>query len=230
MTSLFRFTEAIDKLSNGVGRFGSWLILPLIFVIIFDVLTRKFQFIQQAILNSFLHDYISPTKLQELEWHLHAAIFLLAFGMTYLHNAHVRVDVLRETFSRRKQAIVELIGLLVFALPYFAVVTYYGWEFVSRAFVSGEGSDALTGLPHRWVIKSFLLAGLIVMLLSCLSALIKICLYLFGSPEQSKAAVDRLSIFPVQVEEHADMPGDAPDEAAELVHDPEFPDENRPMT
>ncbi|WP_135077101.1 TRAP transporter small permease subunit [Terasakiella sp. SH-1] len=231
MPFLLKVTDRIDRLCEKVGQLGSWLILPLIFIIIFDVLTRKFQFIQQAILNSPLYEFLSPTKLQEMEWHLHAAIFLTAFGMTYLHNAHVRVDVLRENLSHRRQAINELLGILFFALPFFAVICFYSWEFVARAYLSGEGSDALTGLPHRWIIKSVFLVGVVVIFLTCVSVAIKLAFYLFGKPEHAAAADEALNIFPVEVEEHVDdvSPGDGSHEEFH-VDNPEIPDENRPMT
>ena len=203
MLWMLRQSARIDKIANIVGRFGSLLILPLIFVIIFDVLTRKFQSFQLDIQDSFLHDYISPTKLQELEWHLHAVIFFLAYGMAYLANAHVRVDVLRDGFSRRKQAWIELLGLIFFAVPYLCVVLWFGWDFVCRSFLSGEGSDALTGIPNRWIVKSFLLIGLLMTLLVVLSVIAKLIAFLFGSPDICRQADSLLNVFSAEV--HAEM-------------------------
>ena len=196
MLWMLRQTIWVDKIANAVGRLGSLLILPLIAIIMFDVLTRKFQSVQLAIQDSVLGDYISPTKLQELEWHLHAVIFFLAFGMAYLANAHVRVDVLREGFSRRRQAWIEFLGLLFFAVPYLCVVLWFGWDFVSRSFLSGEGSDALTGLPYRWIVKSFLLLGLVLTLMVVLSVMAKLFAYLFGSSKIRSSADELLNIFP----------------------------------
>lgn len=195
------FIEIVDGLVIRIGNLGSLLLLPLIAVIVFDVLSRKFQFIQQYILNSAMHDYLAPTKLQELEWHLHAAIFLLAFGMTYLANAHVRVDVYRERQSTKKQAWIETIGLILLAIPYLLVVIYYGYDFVFRSFTSNEGSDALTGLPNRWIIKSVLLLGLVLLFASVLSTLSKLFQFLLSDdPETVASAENALSIFPAKDE------------------------------
>ena len=117
MRKMLDIADSIEKVPQFFGRLGSWLIIPLIAIIMFDVLTRKMfggaiqQWIQE---NPALYDFLSPTKLQEWEWHLHGALFMLAIGFSYTMNAHVRVDVLREKASDRKQAWIELTGLIAF--------------------------------------------------------------------------------------------------------------------
>ncbi len=55
-----------------------------------------------------------------MEWHLHAALFLLALGYAYVKNSHVRIEVIREGFSTKVKSILEVIGVLFFILPYTA--------------------------------------------------------------------------------------------------------------
>ncbi|MEM7068691.1 MAG: TRAP transporter small permease subunit [Pseudomonadota bacterium] len=197
MKTLLSFANVCERIVVRIGEWSSFLILQLIAVIMYDVVSRKFQFIQQMVLNSPLYDYISPTKLQELEWHLHAVIFLLAFGYGYFCNTHVRVDLLREKMHPRRQAAIELIGLIAFALPYLLIMGFYTWEFASSSFAQGEGSDALTGLPHRWVIKSFLLIGICLMLMAVISIAIRLLAYLSGSPEiQERSALALKNLIP----------------------------------
>ena len=40
-----------------------------------------------------------------MEWHLHAALFLLALGYAYLKNSHVRIEVIRESFGTKLKSI-----------------------------------------------------------------------------------------------------------------------------
>lgn len=171
--------DQVDRLVRLIGKFGSLLILPLIFVTVFDVVTRKFIFLQQRILESPLHNLLSPTKLQELEWHLHAAIFLLTFGFAYLSNAHVRVDLIREALTPRKQMLIELLGLCLLALPYVAVLIYFSWQFVQSSYDQQEMSSAMTGLPYRWIIKSVFLAGVLLLCLSIISTIVRLLIILF---------------------------------------------------
>ena len=181
--------NALDALVRYVGKFASWLIIPLILVTVFDVVTRKFVVLQQLILESPLHNLLSPTKLQELEWHLHAAIFLLAFGFTYLSNAHVRVDLVRETLTPRKQMLVELLGLGLLALPYVSLLIFYAWDFVQTSFRQNEMSSAMTGLPHRWIIKSVFLAGIVLLCISMVSTVIRLLIILLAPTRDFQQAL-----------------------------------------
>ena len=194
--------DRIEKVPQFFGRLGSWLILPLIGVVMFDVLTRKLfgGAIQQWIQETSLYLVLSPTKLQESEWHLHGALFMLAIGFSYTMNAHVRVDVLREKVSDRKQAWIEMLGILVFLLPYLLVIGYLCLNFIWRAYDSNEASAAMTGLSHRWIIKSFLLVCLILVLFAGVCTLLRQWVYLFG-PEHLRGDV-KMNMLTSAVAEH----------------------------
>lgn len=195
MHRLLAVSDALEKLCRGAGRLGAWMIAPLILIIMYDVITRKIPGVQQWVLNSPLYDYISPTKLQEAEWHLHAVIFLLAWGMAYLTGAHVRVDLWRETRSARTRGWAELIMMLLIALPYCATLVWVSVEFAWNSFQQGEGSSALTGIPHRWVIKTFLPLGAILLSAALLSTLIRLVVYLAGGEETRAQALRRLGML-----------------------------------
>ncbi len=167
MRQLFRIQEFLARIVTAVGKISAWLSIPLMVVIIFDVVTRRF-----LVLGS--------TKLQEGEWHLHAVLFLLCIGFTYIEDAHVRIDLLRERLSTRAKDWVELIGCIVFVIPYCLIVTYFAEDFVERSWAVGEASDSATGLPYRWAIKAFLPLGLFVLLLSGITILLRKIIELFG--------------------------------------------------
>jgi TRAP-type mannitol/chloroaromatic compound transport system permease small subunit len=202
MRQMLDLADRLEKVPQFFGRLGSWLILPLIGVIMFDVLTRKLfgGAIQQWIQETPLYHVLSPTKLQESEWHLHALVFLLAIGFSYTMNAHVRVDVLREKVSDRKQAWIEMLGIIIFLLPYLLVIGYLCLNFIWRAYDSNEASAAMTGLSHRWIIKSFLLVCLILVLFAGLCTLLRQWVYLFG-PEHLRGDV-KMNMLSSAVAEH----------------------------
>ncbi len=201
MRILLGFSDLMEKVCATAARLGSWLIVPLILVVVYDVVTRKIVFIQQIVMNSPLYAYISPTKLQEMEWHLHAMIFLLAYALAYLNGTHVRVDLWRERRNERTRGWVELLALLVFALPYCGVLVYQSWFFVVKSYMQAEGSAALTGIPHRWVIKSFLLIGTAMLFASLLATLLRLVVYLFGPAALREQALSRLGMVRVPAEQ-----------------------------
>ena len=164
---LLKISKFLEIIVTFFGKIGSWLSIPLIFIIIFDIVTRRF-----LILGS--------TKLQEMEWHLHTALFLLVLGYAYLKNAHVRIEIVRDKYSTFTKIIFETIGIFIFLIPYTCLVIYYGIDFVNRSFNMNEVSSALTGLSHRWIIKSFIPLGMILLLLAGLSKFTLNIIYIIG--------------------------------------------------
>ena len=160
-------SQFLEKIVTFFGKLGSWLAIPLIFIIIFDIVTRRF-----FILGS--------TKLQEMEWHLHTALFLLVIGYAYLKDSHVRIEIVREKYSTLIKSIFETLGILLFLIPYTTLVIFYGIDFVIRSFNLNEVSSALTGLSHRWIIKFFIPFGMFLLLLAGFSILIKKVLFIIN--------------------------------------------------
>ena len=53
----------------------------------------------------------------------------------------------------------------MFALPFTALIVYYGYGYAYEAYEIGEGSPDPGGLPHRWIIRAVIpLSSLFVML------------------------------------------------------------------
>ena len=193
-TTIFRISRCLDAVVIFAGKAGAWLFLPLILVIVFDVVTRRAEgeawsaliWLQDGLMwvKTGVEDILglTSTKLQELEWHLHAAIFALCFGFAYIANAHVRVDLIREKLKPRSQQWIELFGALLFMIPYCGLLFFIFLEYAGNAYDQGEGSSALTGLSHRWVIKAFLPFGLAIAALSAIAVLMRRLLVLFSPP------------------------------------------------
>ncbi|MBT3940004.1 MAG: TRAP transporter small permease subunit [Pelagibacterales bacterium] len=175
--TLLKISSKLENILEAIGKLGAWLSLPLIGIIMFDIISRKF-----FVLGS--------TKLQEMEWHLHAALFLLALGYAYLKNSHVRIEVIREGFSTKLKAILEVIGVIIFILPYTGLIVWFGIDFVSRSYGLQEVSSALTGLSHRWIIKSFVPMGMAFLWLAGISVLLRNISYLIGLKSNNQILMD----------------------------------------
>ncbi len=174
MNKLLTIAERLDAIVDGIGRLAAWLLPVLVVLTVFDVVTRRYFFGSSA-------------AVQEMEWHLHTAIFALCLGYGYLRNAHVRIEILRERMLSRGRAVVELLGCLFLLLPYMAVLIYFGVDFVASSYAMGEGSSSPAGLPHRWVIKGVLLLGIVLMLLAGISTALRQVLVLFASSADLRA-------------------------------------------
>ena len=179
MTFLQISCIGLNRVICYVGRAATWMALALMIVIIFDVVSRRF-----FVLGS--------TKLQELEWHFHTALFIFCLGYAFLANAHVRIDLFRSRIPKRLQSWVELIGCLCFVIPYCGILLYNGIGFAVESYVSNEVSSAGTGLSDRWIIKSALAAGLGMLMLTGISVALRQFIVLFGSAEAEAAIAQSL--------------------------------------
>ena len=165
---LLRTANALHKLLERVADASGWLLIVLMAVTCIDVVFRKFGVV------------VFPyTQAQELEWHLHTAIFSLWLGYNYVVNAHPRVDSYTDKLGFRRKAWIELFGCLVFAVPYTAVLLWYGWDFVRTAWVFNESSDAALGLPYRWIPKGIMYLGFWLLLVGIASVLLRLIAFLF---------------------------------------------------
>ncbi len=91
--------------------------------------------------------------LQELVLWLHAIAFLLGLAYASKHDAHVRVDVLRERLAPRARAVVELAGIALLLWPLCGFGIAVGWDYVAASWAQAEGSRD-GGLPHLWLLKA----------------------------------------------------------------------------
>jgi TRAP-type mannitol/chloroaromatic compound transport system permease small subunit len=185
-----RVSDALRKFVDQAGQWSSWLILPLVLITCFDVVIRKSQlrdsgdqliFGVQYWLVNHVSKYFGSTMLQELEWHFHAALFALVLAFGYVHNTHVRVDLVRENLHFRKKAWIEFIGVTCFLIPYVLVVTYFAADYAHTSWDQNEISASTVGLTNRWIIKSILVCGLILVLMAGFAVWLQVYMVLFGA-------------------------------------------------
>ena len=96
------WSEKLRRFVDLVGRFGSWFMLPLVLITVFDLGLRKTGEFQIWMVEN-VSMFFGSTLLQELEWHSHTVMFTLVLGYGYIWNTHVRVDLVRETLAFRKK-------------------------------------------------------------------------------------------------------------------------------
>jgi TRAP-type mannitol/chloroaromatic compound transport system permease small subunit len=187
-----RLSERLRKFVDFVGRWGSWFALPMILFTVLDVIARKIAWLDddgklhglQIFLVRNVGRMFESTMLQELEWHFHAALFALVLGYGYIHNSHVRVDLIRENLAFRKQAWLEFLGITLFLLPYTACIVYFSWGYAVTSYEMNEISASTVGLTHRWIIKSVLVFGLITAGIAGIAVWLQAALVLFGDPNR----------------------------------------------
>jgi len=183
---MVQLSYKLKTIVDFIGQRGAFFILPLVLFTMIDVFGRKltntaFDFQLWLVENVSL--YFQSTMLQELEWHVHTALFSLVLGYGFTHNRHVRVDLVRMHLQTKTQAFIEFVGTTFFMIPYTIVVIYFCYIFTYDSYVTSEISASLVGMSHRWIIKSVLGVGLIVALLSGIAVWLQSTIVLFGSKD-----------------------------------------------
>ena len=183
-----RVAARMRRVVDFIGRYAAWLSIPVVVVTCIDVIGRKLAYEAedgstrslQIWLAENLGSFFQSTKLQELEWHFHAALFALVLGYGMIYNTHVRIDLIRDNIQYRGKAWLEFAGLTFFMIPYCAIVIYFALDYTYSSYLIKEISASQVGLSHRWIIKSVLVFGLIVALISGIAAWLQVAAILWG--------------------------------------------------
>ena len=141
------YKNLIDFGDSSIERLGNVLnvlMIALVCVVIVVVVGRYFF-------------EIGSVALQELTTYLHATIFMLGIAYTLKHDGHVRVDIFYRNFSKRSQALINVIGGLVFILPISVFIGWSSWEYVLASWSIMETSTENNGLPFVYLLKTVML-------------------------------------------------------------------------
>lgn len=167
MDTIYRITKAIDALNNIVGKYAAWLAVAMVLV----------QFLAVMLRYVFSINFI---WIQESVVYFHAALFMLGASYTLLHDGHVRVDIFYHTASKKKQALVDLFGSVLFLLPVCGLILVMSWPYVAQSWSMWEGSQETSGIQAVFLRKSLIIAFAGLMALQGVALLMTSLLTLFN--------------------------------------------------
>ena len=185
MNALLKLSRLIDYFNEAIGRLTMWLVLAAVLISAGNAIMRKAFDIGS---NAYL----------EIQWYLFAAVFMLGAGYVWLKNAHVRIDFISSRLSKRTNAVIDLLGIVIFTIPLSIILITLSWPVFERAWVSGEMSQNAGGLI-RWPVLLLIPVGFSILALQCVSELIKRVAFLTGhatepfTVEQEKSAEEKLA-------------------------------------
>ena len=151
--------KAIDALNEGFGRLIAPLIAIITLIVLYDIALR-FVFGRPS-------DWaFDVTKM------LFGAHFMLMAAYGLRHHAHVEVDVLKRLLSRRKQAALEILGYLIFFVPFIWMLLTFGWSFFLRSFSRGETTYGMVSIPV-YPVKGVIVFAAVLILLQAIAIVIR---------------------------------------------------------
>lgn len=162
---MLKLSQVLDSLNERIGQLISWFTALLVVLICIDVLMR------------YLFNF-SLIWMGELEIYFFALCFLLGSGYAFKHDKHVRVDLFYSKFSAKGKARVNLIGGLLFLIPWTLIVIIVASRYAYFSFIIGESSPQVGGLPALYILKFSIVVGFVLLLLQGIASVSKSLLVL----------------------------------------------------
>ena len=175
MQAALRLSRLIDALNRRLARVMGWALLGMVLVGAYNAIARS--------LEKELGLGLSSNAYIEAQWYLFSLVFLLGAPYALRANAHVRVDVLYGEHSQRGKAWTDLVGSVLFLIPFCLFAIWISWDFVGNSIAIAEVSPDPGGLP-RWPLKLVVPIAFGLLGLQGLSEVVKRVAFLRGmSPE-----------------------------------------------
>ena len=175
MQTLLKISSAIDAFNSRVGHVIKWFILAAVLVSTGNAIIRK-------LFNE------SSNAWLELQWYLFGAVFMLGAAYTFLKNEHIRIDIVTANFSKKTRDWIDVIGHILFLVPFAWIMIWHGIPFFLRSYEIHEASMNAGGLTV-WPAKFLVPAGFVLLLIQGISELIKRIAILRGLMEDPHAHV-----------------------------------------
>lgn len=172
MNAFLKIAYAIDAVTERIGDLANWTVLITVIIGFYNVVARY--------MGRFIGLQLSSNVYIELQWYLFSLIFFLGFAYILKHGVNVRVDFLYTHWDEKRQAWVDLIGTLLFLIPFCIMGIYVTYSPVLRSWgqlPSGEWgvwemSPDPSGLP-RAPIKTMIIVAFVLLLAQSIAQVIK---------------------------------------------------------
>ena len=150
----------IDLVNKRIGNVVCWIIIPLTFTMVYEVLARKL--------------FNAPTMwAYDMSRFFYGALFMLGAGYALSKGVHIRADFLYRNFKTKTQGKIDFWLYLVFYFPGLSVFLYMTTIFLQESIMRGEKGMDTAWMPYMWPIKSCLWLGIVFLLVQGISELFK---------------------------------------------------------
>jgi TRAP-type mannitol/chloroaromatic compound transport system permease small subunit len=157
---LAAIVRVLDGISDHSGKLFSWLIIPLMGAMVYEVVARYF--------------FNAPTTwAYDISYTLYSALFLLGAAYALRHGDHVRTDFIYRLFSVRWQGIVDSVLYLCLLTPALVMLTLLSSQRAIHSYQIGERAMSSLWQPPMYPFRMLLPIALTLLLLQILAEVIR---------------------------------------------------------
>lgn len=158
--SVLALIRAIDAFTDRTGTVISWLSVPLVLAVTYEVIARYL--------------FRAPTIWAfDVSYMLYGTLFMLGAAYALHKGAHIRTDFFWDTFSTRKKGVIDSISYVVFFFPSLAMLLFISLEEGLYAWRINETSDQTPWRPLLWPFKLVVPLACLLLLIQGISELVK---------------------------------------------------------
>lgn len=168
------FVKYVDALNYRIGRCAMYLIFVMAACLLYSTFSR-------VVLG------VPVNWVLEMSQFILSAYYLLGGAYAMQQGAHVRMDLFYDRFSPKKKALTDIITILC-VIFYLGVMFMGGLSSTNYAFVYNQ-KNYTSWAPVLWPIKTLMTLGVFLLLLQCISNLIKDFAIWRGTPIKTASYV-----------------------------------------
>jgi TRAP-type mannitol/chloroaromatic compound transport system permease small subunit len=155
-----RLVHIIDKAALWSGWLVSWLIVPMVLALVYEVVARYF--------------FNAPTIwAYDVTFMTYGTFFMLGSAYTLQRGGHIRTDSLYAGWSPKRQGMTDTICYLLFFFPAIIIFLSVTWDFFWLSYLRDERSVTSPWLPRIWPLKAAMPAACALLLVQGVAELLR---------------------------------------------------------
>lgn len=165
----------IDNFSISIGKKIAWLNLLTVFLVFIVTFLR------------YALNY-GNIALQEAGLYVHIFIFSIASAWVLKEDAHVRVDVLYRRFSKKRKALIDVLGAIFLLFPTTIFVFLVSLDYVTLSWQRLEGSPDVGGLNFYYLLKTSILIMFSLLFIQGIAEFLRNLVFLLSGKDLEEAS------------------------------------------
>ncbi len=155
-----RTIVGIDKLNHYVGRLVSWMLVPIIFAMIYEVVAR--------------YAFTAPTVwAYDISRMFYGAMFVLGAAYGLSKGVHIRSDFIYRNWAVRNQGRVDATLYLLLFFPSMILLLWVSFDWAWTTIIRGERGMDTAFAPLLGPVRSALPIGILLLIIQGVSEFLK---------------------------------------------------------